>query len=176
MRATGSRTGIVSPRLPSILFSAAAAALLLFALVDRGRVDGWTLALLGLAALPWFWPFIEKVGFPGGSITFRELKETQEQQGHEIRAIRFVLAHLLSEAERMHLENLASRAPFPLSADTPGPFYDEMRRLRDLGLIRPLSERGITVMRRDGGDVNEYFEITESGREYLALSAAPRGA
>ena len=162
----------MSPRVPSIVFSATAGGLLVFALIDRGHVDGWVLALLGLAALPWFWPFIETIAFPGGSITFRELKAKQEQQSEEILALQFVVGHLLSDGERMHLENLVEGAPFPLSAGTPAPFFDEMRRLRDLGLIRQRSSRGIAVMQRDGGDVNDYFEISKSGREYLTLSAS----
>ena len=42
--------------------SAVAAGLLIFDLIDRGHVDGWAIALLAFAALPWFWEVIETVG------------------------------------------------------------------------------------------------------------------
>lgn len=152
--------------------SAIAAALLIFDLVDRGHVDGWTLALLAFAALPWFWEVIETISFPGGGIRFRQLVDAQQRQADEIRALQFLITHLLTTAERAHLEKLAARAPFPITEDAPEPFFSELHHLRALGFVRGLPDKGIGTMRTERGDVRNHFEITEVGREYLRLVEA----
>ena len=153
----------------SLAVSAVAAGLLFFDLFDRGRVDGWTIALLAFAALPWFWEVIETVSFPGGGIRFRQLVDAQERQADEIRALQFLIAHLLTGDERAHLEKLAAREPFPITQDSPEPFFTEMHHLRALGFVRGLPDKGIGSMRTERGDVRNHFEITDVGREYLRL-------
>jgi hypothetical protein len=155
--------------------SAVAAGLLIFDLVDRGHVDGWTIALLAFAALPWFWEVIETVSFPGGGIRFRQLVDAQERQADEIRALQFLIAHLLTRDERAHLEKLATHAPFPITHDAPEPFFTEMHHLRALGFVRGLPDKGIGSMRAERGDVRNHFEITDVGREYLRLADVTDG-
>ena len=155
--------------IPSLVVSAVAIGLMIFQLADRGHVDGWTVALLAFAALPWFWEVIESVAFPGGSIRFRKLVDRQQRQAEEIRALQFLMTHLLTGAEREHLEKLAARARFPVWDDVPEPFFDEMHHLRALEFIRGLPDKGIGSMRNERGDVRNHFEITEVGREYLRL-------
>jgi hypothetical protein len=149
--------------------SAVAAGLLIFDLADRGHVDGWAIALLAFAALPWFWEVIETVSFPGGGIRFRQLIDAQERQADEIRALQFLIAHLLTKDERTHLEKLATRAAFPVAGDAPEPFFTEVHRLRALGFVRGLPDKGISSMRAERGDVRNHFEITDVGQEYLRL-------
>ena len=151
--------------------SAVAAGLLIFDLIDRGHVDGWAIALLAFAALPWFWEVIETVSFPGGGVRFRQLVDTQERQADEIRTLQFLITHLLSQDERAHLEKLATRTPFPITDDAPEPFFSEMHRLRALGFVRGLPDKGIGSMRTERGDVRNHFEITDVGQEYLRLVA-----
>lgn len=155
-----------------LVVSVVAAALLVFDLVDRGHVNGWTVAFLAFAALPWFWEVIETVSFPGGGIRFRQLVDVQQRQADEIRALQFLISHLLTSDERAHLDKLAARAPFPITGDAPEPFFDEMHHLRALGFVRGLPDKGIGSMRNERGDVRNHFEITEVGLEYLRLVEA----
>jgi hypothetical protein len=152
--------------------SAVAAGLLIFDLADRGHVDGWTIALLAFAALPWFWEVIETISFPGGGIRFRQLVDAQERQAEDIRTLQFLIAHLLTRDERAHLDKLAARAPFPIAHDAPEPFFSEMHHLRALGFVTGLPDKGIASMRSERGDVRNHFEITDVGREYLRLAGA----
>jgi hypothetical protein len=151
--------------------SAVAAGLLIFDLVDRGHVDGWAIALLAFAALPWFWEVIETISFPGGGVRFRQLVDAQKSQGEDIRTLQFLIAHLLTRDERAHLDKLAARAPFPIAQDAPEPFFTEMHHLRALGFVSGLPDKGIASMRSERGDVRNHFEITDVGREYLRLAA-----
>ena len=138
-------------------------------LFDPGHVDGWVIGLLAIAFLPWLWQIIESVGFPGGSIKFRELQEKQERQHDEIQALQFLVAHFLTGAEQLHLGNLASGKPFELRSGMPNAFYDEMRRLRSLGFIAQKGEMGVRALAMGSGDVKDFFEIAEPGRQYLKL-------
>src|SRR5918999_5667412 len=149
--------------------SAVAAGLLIFDLVDRGHIHGWTIALLAFAALPWFWEVSETMSFPGGGIRFRQLVDAQERQAEDIRTLQFLITHLLTRDERAHLEKLAARAPFPIADDAPEPFFTEMHHLRALGFVSGLPDKGIRSMRIERGDVRNHFEITDVGHEYLRL-------
>jgi hypothetical protein len=159
--------------IPSVMLSLGAAGLLVWHLIAPGRqVDAWTVTLLIVGFLPWLRTIFETIEFPGGgSVKYRKLKAEQERQGDEIRALQFLTANFLTEAERSHLDNLAKRAPFELGPATPNAFYDEIWRLRALGFIRQTGEMGIRGMRERQADVKDFFEITERGKVYLDLLA-----
>jgi hypothetical protein len=144
---------------------------MVFDLVDRGHVEGWTLGLLAFAALPWFWQVIESIGFPGGSLRFRRLEDAQQRQALDIETLQFLIANFLTPAEQTHLKKLAAGEKFPVFSDAPNAFYDEFHHLRALDFIRGLPGKGLRSMRNDRGDVRNHFEITELGRKYLALTS-----
>jgi hypothetical protein len=137
-----------------------------------GAVDLWVIALLGLIAAPWFWMAIEKVAFPGGSIVFRELKEKQEHQQGEIRALQFLVANFLTSRQYDFLSKFAEEGPVHISDDD-----DNARRFETLGQLRTL---GFITAKGDwnefatinwDGNLKDLFGITELGREYLELRA-----
>jgi len=102
-------------------------------------------------------------------LEFRELQEKQEHLQDEIRALQFLVAHFLTDYERTHLRKIADRAPFPVTEATPNSFFDEMRRLRSLGFLTQHTGRGIAAMNRERGDVRDYFDLSETARQYLDL-------
>ncbi len=102
-------------------------------------------------------------------LEFRELQEKQEHLQDEIRALQFLVAHFLTDDERTHLRKIADREPFQVKEDEPNSFFDEMRRLRSLGFLTQHTGRGITTMRMERGDVRDYFDLSETARQYLDL-------
>jgi len=144
---------------------------MIFDLIDRGHVEGWTLGLLAFGALPWFWQVIESIGFPGGSLRFRRLEDVQQRQARDIETLQFLLANFLTQAEQTHLKKLATGADFPVFSEAPDAFYSEFHHLRVLEFIRGLPGKGLRSMRSERGDVRNHFEITDLGRKYLALTS-----
>ena len=163
----------------SVAISAVALILIIVDLLGRrGRVDGWTIGLLAIGALPWFWEVIESVAFPGGNIRFRELEDVQQQQAKEldtqakeIDTLQFLITHLVTDDEQTHLAKLAAGADFPVFDDTPAAFFDELHHLRALKFITGLPGKGIRSLRAERGDVRDHFAITNVGRQYLDLAA-----
>jgi hypothetical protein len=141
----------------SMALSVVALALLTLQLVATGgHVDGWVVGLLAIAFLPWLWPVVESIAFPGGSIKFRELKEKQKVQEHDIRALQFVTAHLLTESEKSYLRRIANGETIKASLGVLIP--DEVMRLRSLGFVTsPPYEL-------------EVNDISDIGRQYLELA------
>lgn len=63
-------------------------------------VDSVTVGLLFIAILPWVMEVIESLEFPGGyKLKFRELEKKQQQQSEDIRRIKFLISHFVSDAE-----------------------------------------------------------------------------
>src|SRR5690606_24440998 len=118
-------------------------------------VDSVTVGLLFIAILPWVMEVIESLEFPGGyKLKFRELEKKQQQQSEDIRRIKFLISHFVSDAEFTHLTKLADAQPFTfVQDDTTSFFFEELRRLRALNLIAGHPNRGIRSLERVGGDV-----------------------
>lgn len=90
----------------------------------------------------------------------------QQKQKSEIDSLRFLIGNFVTEAELKHLEKLAANRPFPFDK---APYFEvELRRLRSLGLIRNFADKSISGMPQQG-NLQDYFAITDRGREYLEL-------
>jgi hypothetical protein len=136
-------------------------------------VSAAVLGLLTLAALPWLASLLQSAELPGGwKLEFRRLESEQQRQRADLDLLRFLISGFVTDAELMHLQKLAARAPFPFVR---GPetsyFLNELRRLRSLGLIENAPGKGVRVLEREGGDLGSYFSVTPRGREYLRLRA-----
>jgi hypothetical protein len=112
--------------------------------------------------------------------TLVDLKSRQDAQGNElsrqqaqIRSLQVSLQGIVTRYEFDKLVGLASSEPFMCyySED----LYQELKRLRAMGLVRNHAGTGLGSMRRDYKDrsvefdLHRFFYITEHGREYLAL-------
>jgi hypothetical protein len=125
------------------------------------RIDAVCLALLVVAALPWFYAILESAEFPGGlKVSFRRLKE-------DVTTLKFLVTHFLTDDELVHLRKLADEAPFPFQW-LPS-FEQELRHLRGLRFIEPRTDKGFRALFAEGKDVNDYFRITKRGRQYLKM-------
>ena len=72
----------------------------------------------------------------------------------------------------IHLEGLKKGAKgTPYHFDCVRPMFEqELVRLRSLGLIDHICDKGIVAMKKEGkGYLNNHFRITELGKEYLKL-------
>jgi hypothetical protein len=174
---------LTSKYLPRLVVSAAALTLIIVKAARPGtHIDAVTLGLLALAAIPWLSDVIQKATMGGFSIEFKRLERRQdrqgllqEEQGKEIRQLRFLVSNFASPAEFTHLIKLASGEPFPVIKDgTFSYFKGELHRLRELRLIEGQPGKGLRSMESDGGDVKDHFKITNKGEELLRLLAEVR--
>lgn len=138
------------------------------------KLDSISLALLGIAILPWVATILRRAELPGGwKFEFQEIKAEQDRQAKEVNAIKFLISNFLTKHEQDHLRKLFKKETFPVKADESSPsFAVELRKLRALGFIRQIGDEGIrTLLKKDGKErnVGSFFEITETGREYIQL-------
>jgi hypothetical protein len=168
--------------LPRLVVSAAALILIVVKLVRPGaHIDAVVLGLLALAAIPWLSDVIQSAKVGGFSIEFKvdrlerrqdRQRLLQEEQGKEIRQLRFLVSNFANPAEVTHLTKLASSDPFPVIKDgTFSYFKEELHRLRGLQLIEGQQGKGLRSMEFEGGDVKDHFKITDKGKEFLRLLA-----
>ena len=81
-----------------------------------------------------------------------------------------MIRHFITDHERKHLIKLNDQDQWPLSKDeTTKFFFEELRNLRSIGLIRGQPNKGIRSLDREEGDINQHFEITEEGKNYLKI-------
>ena len=155
-------------------------ALLLHLLFERTKLDTTGLLLLFIALLPWLASIISRAELPGGwRLEFQAVKTEQQRQAQEIDALKFLVANFLTEPECRHLVGLAADKPYTARRDGTTVYFElEMRRLRALGCIQGLPDRGFRSLLRalteaGGKEVNvkDHFEITARGRDYLRLRA-----
>lgn len=90
----------------------------------------------------------------------------QVEQKENIEALSFIISHFLPRYELEHLQKLNTKAPFPY--DMSESFQREIRHLFEMHLTRKKKEFPISKM-PSSGDLQEYFEVTESGRYFLRL-------
>lgn len=101
----------------------------------------------------------------------RSVEQKQLKQAREIETLQFLVNYFVTDSELSHLRRLAGqdKAPYgPLDAWHLALLQGELRRLRSLNLIQSRPNLQIGEMTREG-DLAERFEITERGRQYLAL-------
>lgn len=178
----GNRRSLAGRYLPRLVVSAAAFILIVVKLVRPGaRIDAVVLGLLALAAIPWLSDVIQSAKVGGFSIEFKvdrlerrqdRQRLIQEEQGKEIRQLRFLVSNFANPAEITHLTKLASGQPFPVIKDGNFDYFSkELHRLRGLQLIEGRPGKGLRSMGSEGGDVKDHFSITGKGREFLRLLA-----
>jgi len=155
--------------IPSIILSLACAGLLYWHLKDPVRkIDAWTVTLLVVGFLPWLRTVFESITFPGGGeVKYRDLKQSVERQEDEIRALRFVVAHLIPDAELRVLERLAGPEPYELVPQR-DEFFNASGLLRGLGFIEPIPENWTEGFNMNK-DLKTLFRLSDRGREYLEL-------
>jgi hypothetical protein len=170
---------------PSLAVSLTAVGFLIWDVVDpAAKVDGWTITLIVVAFLPWLKTVFESIEFPGGgSVKWRrEVEAEQERQAADIQALRFLFARFLKKPEREILQRLARGDVVRLNANdhSGGGDLEHVDSLRRVGMlaVKPELREAMTLSKSLGKstsmditDVGEIFEITDSGKQYLALLA-----
>jgi hypothetical protein len=134
------------------------------------KIDAWTVTLLVVGFLPWLRTVFESITFPGGGeVRYRELKHNVERQEDEIRALQFVVAHFLADAELRVLERFAAPEPVELGSAGPNELFKVMSTLGGLGLIESIRENWTEDFNKGPQDLKTLFRISDRGREYLGL-------
>lgn len=139
-------------------------------------IDAITIGLLVFAALPWLSEFLESLTLPGGwGIKWKDIAQRQDQQQHEINALKFLVSHLLTRYESEHLETIANRKQFLVEkSPVPDIFMSQLRHMLELEFIERTPDHHMTELDRkvknlEKVDVNAHLNITKAGREYLNL-------
>jgi hypothetical protein len=105
--------------------------------------------------------------------TLKRIEDEQKEQRHEMEMIRFIISHLMSRYEVVHLERLAGDSPFPFKKRAS--FAQELCRLRDVGFIENHpGGPGISQLPHEGDDLRRFFRVTEPGRQYLRFIGEAR--
>ena len=120
---------------------------------------------------------IESLSFgPSGiSAKVARIAARQGELESEIRALQIAVGGIVTKYEISHLERLASDGP--ASVRFGEIFFQELDHLDAMGFIVPRDIRGLNAIRQDRGsgledfDLKMYVDITNEGREYLALRA-----
>jgi hypothetical protein len=156
--------------IPSITLSLGCAGLLFWHVSDPARkIDAWTVTLLVVGFLPWLRTVFQSITFPGGGeVRYRELKHNVERQEDEIRALQFVVAHFLPDAELRVLERFAEPEPIELGS-TSNELFTAISTLGGLGLIESIRENWTEEFNKGSKDLKALFRISDRGREYLEL-------
>lgn len=142
-------------------------------IVPTLNIDSIALGLLVVAALPWFADLLDSAEFPGGwKIAFKDLEQQQQEQGEQIRQLRFLIDNFLSEYQSECLRAMRDKHEFLFDkkSSVVEQTKDDIRRLFSAGLVARKPERGFRTLFDQGPDVqdiNEHFYITEQGKEYL---------
>ena len=110
-----------------------------------------------------------------GQITTKQEKQQQELAQHQsqIRSLQVALQGIVTQFEFDKLSGLNDDPPFLCyySED----LYNELKRLRAMGLVQNYEGTGLSTIRRNYKDRNVqfdlklFFRITHAGREYLSL-------
>ena len=140
---------------PEVIFAAALIIALAFATQTRYAITDLTL------------------GSGGVSAHFRQIEAGLSELEAEVRALQVSLTGLVTKWELAHLRNLAATGPALVRFGNI--MQGELTRLDAMEFIRPNRPGGLNIIRDDhsGGlddfDLKDYVEITQEGREYLAL-------
>jgi hypothetical protein len=149
---------------------------LLLAILHATKIvnfDTQGLILLVIAFLPWLPGFLSKAELPGGwKLEFiQQIQEEQVRQKYEIEQLKFLIEGFVTESELNILKRLNSPEPYLVKVDKTSHFFsNELDRLRRLGLIANLDNKGRATLLKDDGqsrEVKEHFYITEKGKSYL---------
>jgi hypothetical protein len=106
-----------------------------------------------------------------------QVKSEQEKAGKDIQSqakeidwIKTMIKLLISDYERLHLQNLVSEKPFIAEVKQGSTFEWELRHLLTLNFIDRLPHTGMRTLFKIGKcDIKEHLQITEQGRNYLKV-------
>jgi hypothetical protein len=113
------------------------------------------------------------LGSSGITAHFERIEARQSKLELEVRILQVALAGLVTKFQLVHLQKLASEGPAIVRFGNI--MLDELIKLDAMQFIRPIDPRGLNALQDDHGsglddfDMKQYVEITEEGREYLAL-------
>jgi hypothetical protein len=112
-------------------------------------------------------------GSGGVSAHFRQIEAGLNELETEVRALQVSLTGLVTKWELAHLRKLAAAGPYIVRFGNI--MQDELTHLDAMEFIRPTGTGGLNAIPGDHGsglddfDLKDYVEITQEGREYLAL-------
>lgn len=113
------------------------------------------------------------LGSGGVSAHFRKIEAGLSDLEAEVRALQVSLTGLVTKWELAHLRNLAAARPAIVRFGNI--MQSELTHLDAMEFIRPIGPGGLNALRDDHGsglddfNLKDYVEITQEGREYLAL-------
>jgi len=118
-----------------------------------------------------------KLGSSGLEADFERIEARQDKLENEIRILQVALSGIVNKYEVTHLEKLAADGPATMHYGEI--MFEQIKRLDSMDFVRPTQAmRGFNAIADDHGsgldefDLKSYVEITEQGREYLALRAS----
>jgi hypothetical protein len=161
--------------LMNIVFSLAVLAILAGRFYRKDIVDELFVTLLFIAASPWLIPYFMKTfGLKTAEVFGLKIERLEDKLKEESRRLDQLFLLSLGDHAFEHIEKLGSAEGFGPFIVQP-PFERELIYLENLGYIRykkPLE--GFDDFRniKKGSRLDDYIELTDSGKLYLALRSA----
>lgn len=116
---------------------------------------------------------IKDLGFSEekASQKIRVVAGEQQKQRTEIEWMKTLIHLVVSDYERMHLENFALDKPFLANTPKDSNFENELRRLNTLNLIERQPGKGFRSLFRDSKkkNIKDHFRLTNRGHEYRRI-------
>jgi hypothetical protein len=123
---------------------------------------------IGILIKPEILNSIQEFGIGGLSVKMRhqlqEIQDTQKDHSKNLNDMRFILEALATTSEISHLKKLAYGATSEYKRNPS--LIAELRRLRDVGLIKPINKQRIGHL-PDRFNLAECVELTKRGADYL---------
>jgi hypothetical protein len=153
-----------------------------FGVVDSGNRLGTPEIVLAVALLVGAWLSASSysitdltIGSGGISARLARAEARQNALESEVEALRVALTGVVTKYEWDHLKRLATEGEAKVRFRKDQKLQMELERLDSMQFVRPVDERGLNAIPLDHGstadefDLKRYIEITDEGREYLAL-------
>ncbi len=99
-----------------------------------------------------------------------EIQQLSQSTKHDTQQIvQFLVRSFLNDYEYSHLKKLDNHEPFPFKKQRS--FEEQLRRLRDLGLIESVSSDRLAIgkLPAQGDNLKAFVQITDCGRECLSM-------
>jgi hypothetical protein len=126
------------------------------------------LIAIGILIRPEVLNSIQEFGIGGLSVKMRhqlqEIQDTQKDHSKNLNDMRFILEALVTTSEISHLKKLAHGSASNYKRNPS--LLVELRRLRDVGLIRTINEQRLGQL-PDRFNLAEWVELTKRGADYL---------
>ena len=108
------------------------------------------MVLILIMLLPWLFPYIKEISFPGWTITFRDIVNQLQKTADDENVLEYPSEVSIPERKEKVITGVASEDPLVFTAEDPNLVLAALRielekKIRELAIVSKISESGRTV-------------------------------